>query len=209
MFKCFVNKHDDNCSNCLRIIDWIDSDEIRFWFAVNFFNDKVSDRDIIDRDLDVNDQFVEKLSDEIIFLTIFNFDNELFQATLKFWMRFSFWIAIRKTLFRVFAFFFRMIDWSAIWFITYKADFRETNRKSIARTKISQELAIVTIINRFATILSIDEVMLVLIAFIDVCVDALQISVLFFVDWLKVDDADVERIDQWRSIRWWIMQFDQ
>jgi 3-deoxy-D-manno-octulosonic acid (KDO) 8-phosphate synthase len=153
------------------------------------------------------------LSDEIIFLTIFSFNNELLQTTLKFWMCFSFWITIRKALFRVFAFFFEVIDWSAIWFITYKADFRKTNRKSIARTRISQEFTIVTIIDRFTTILSIDEVLLVrtidVIAFVDVCVDVLQINILLFVDWFKVDDADVERIDQWRDIRWWIMQFDQ
>jgi hypothetical protein len=153
------------------------------------------------------------LSSEIIFLIIFSFSNELLQTTLKSWMCFSFWITIRKAFFRVFAFFFRVIDWSAIWFITYKADFERTNRESIARTKVIQEFTIVTIIDRFTTILSIDEVMLVrtidMIAFADVCVDVLQISVFLFVDWLKIDDADVERIDQWRDIRWWIMQFDQ
>jgi hypothetical protein len=84
VFKCFVSKHDDNCSNCLRIIDQIDSDEVNFRFAVDFFNDEVSDRDIIDRDVDVNDQFFEKLSNEIISLIIFSFSNELLQATLKF-----------------------------------------------------------------------------------------------------------------------------
>ncbi len=84
MFKCLVDKHDDNCSNCLQIIDRVDSDEVRFRFVVDFFNDKINDRNIIDRNVDVNDQFVEKLRDEIIFLTIFNFDNELFQTTLKF-----------------------------------------------------------------------------------------------------------------------------
>jgi hypothetical protein len=84
VFKCLVDKHDDNCSNCLQIIDRVDSDEVRFRFVVDFFNDKINDRNIIDRNVDVNDQFVEKLRDEIIFLTIFNFDNELFQTTLKF-----------------------------------------------------------------------------------------------------------------------------
>ncbi len=84
MFKCLVNKHDDNCNNCLRVIDRIDSDEVNFRFAVDFFNDEVSDRNIIDRDVDVNDQFFEKLSSEIIFLIIFNFSNELLQTTLKF-----------------------------------------------------------------------------------------------------------------------------
>jgi hypothetical protein len=84
VFKCLVNKHDDNCNNCLRVIDRIDSDEVNFRFAVDFFNDEVSDRNIIDRDVDVNDQFFEKLSSEIIFLIIFNFSNELLQTTLKF-----------------------------------------------------------------------------------------------------------------------------
>jgi hypothetical protein len=83
VFKYFINKHDDNCSNCLRVIDRIDSDEVNFRFVVDFFNDEVSDRNIIDRDVDVNDQFFEKLSSEIISLIIFNFSNELLQATLK------------------------------------------------------------------------------------------------------------------------------
>jgi hypothetical protein len=209
MFKCLVSKHDDNCSNCLRVINWVDSDEVCFRFAVKFFNDKISDRNVIDeRDIDVNTQFFEKLSDEIIFLIIFNFDDELLQTTLKFWVRFSFRIAIRKAFFRVFAFLFEMICWSAIQFITYEACFRRTNRKSIARTKVSQEFTIVTIIDRFTTILFIDEVMLDTIDVIAV-VDALKIRVLLFIDWLVIDDIDIERIDQWRDIRWWIMQFDQ
>ncbi len=180
MFKCFVNEHDNDCKDCFRVVNWVDSDEKWFRFAVEL-NDEFISRDIIEWNVDVDVQFFEKLSDEIFILIIFELNDELFQTTFKSLTRFSFEIAIRKAFFEVIAFLFRIIRWSAVEFITYETLFRNANRKSVARSRINKKSTIVTIIVEFAMILFVDEVVIMnMITIVDV--NALKIRVILFID---------------------------
>ncbi len=180
MFKCLVNEHDNDCRDCFQIINQVDNDEKWFWFAVEF-NDEFINRDIIERNVDVDVQLFEELSDEILILIIFEFSDKLFQTTFKSLTRFSFEISIRKALFEVIAFLFRVICWSAVKFITYGTLFQNANWKSISRSRINRKSTIITIIVEFAMILFVDEVVIMNIITID-DVDALKIRVIFFVD---------------------------
>jgi disulfide oxidoreductase YuzD len=53
MFKCFVNEHDNDCTNCLQIIDRIDNDEKWFYFVVEF-NDEFINRNIVEQSLEID-----------------------------------------------------------------------------------------------------------------------------------------------------------
>ncbi len=117
-----------------------------------------------------------------------------FKQHFKLLTRFSFEITIRKALFEIIAFLFRMICRSAVEFITYKTLFRDANWKFIARSRINQKFTIVTIIVEFAMILFIDKIVIMSMITID-DVDALKIRVIFFVYWFVVDDIEVENVD--------------
>ncbi len=152
MFKCFVSDYDNDCKNCLRVINRINSDEKWFCLIVEF-NDEFISRNV---------QLLEKLSDEIFILIVFELSDKLFQMTFKSLTRFSYEIRIRKALFEMIAFLFNMIRRSTVEFITYEVFFRDANRKSITRSRINQEFTIVTIIEwfEFAMILFVDKVMI-------------------------------------------------
>jgi hypothetical protein len=195
MFKCFVNEHDDDCRNCLRIIDWIDDDEKWLCLVVEF-NDEFINRNIIERDLEIDVQLFEKLNDEILILIIFKLNNKLFQTTFKILTRFSFKIMIRKTFFDVVAFLFNMIRRSIIEFITYKTFFRNENWKFITRSRVNQKFMIVTIKRfKFAMILFVDKIVIMKMITID-NINVLKIRVILFVDWFVIDDIVIMRIDQ-------------
>jgi hypothetical protein len=82
VFKCFVSEHDNDCRNCLWIIDRVDDNKKWFCLTVEF-NDEFINRDIVERNLEINVQFFEELSDEILILIIFELNDKLFQATFQ------------------------------------------------------------------------------------------------------------------------------
>jgi hypothetical protein len=153
MFECFVNKHVNDCCECLDVIYWFDENEKCFTFVVNF-DDEFIIRCFFWWDI-VDNQFFEILSDEFIYVIVFVIDNKLFKTTFKFWTCFECRITIDKTFFRFFVFFFDMIRWSTCKFITYETDFKDTSRRLIMKTKVKCKLIIVTIVEMFTTILSI------------------------------------------------------
>jgi hypothetical protein len=122
-----------------------------------------------------------------------NFERD-FQLRLRFAKRF-----LKSS-----RFFFRMICWSAVEFITYETLFRSANWKSFARSRINKKFTIVTIIVEFAMILSVDKVVIMNMITID-DVDVLKIRVIFFIDWFVIDDAIIKKIDQIWEFRRWIM----
>jgi hypothetical protein len=187
--KCFVSEHDNDCRDCFRVINRIDSDEKWFRFAVEL-NDEFISRNIIEWNVDVDVLLFEELNDEILILIIFELNDELFQTTFKSLTQFSFEISIRKALFEVIAFLFRMIRRSAVKFITYETLFRDANWKSIARSRINEKSTIATIIVEFAMILFVDEVVIMSMITID-DVDALKIRVILFIDWFVIDDTAI------------------
>ncbi len=206
MFKCLVNEHENDCRNCLRVINRVDSNEKWFYFAVEF-NDEFINRNIVEQDLEIDELF-EELNDEILFLIVFKLSDKLFQTTFKSLTRFSFEITIRKTLFEIIAFLFRMICRSTVEFITYKTLFRSANRKSITISKINQKFTIVTIIEwfEFAMILFVDKI--VIMRMIMNTIDnanVLKIRVILFVDWFVIDDIEIKRVDQIWEFRRWVM----
>ncbi len=107
MFKCLVNKHVNDCRECLDVIYRFDEDEKCFRFAVDL-DDEFIIRSFLLWDI-IDDQLFEVLSDEFVYFIVFVIDNKLLKTTLKFWTCFVCRITIDKTFLRFFAFFFDMI----------------------------------------------------------------------------------------------------
>ncbi len=124
MFKCFISEHDNDCKDCLRVINRVDNDEKWFWFAVEFNNEFIN-QSIVERDL-VDVQLLEELSDEIFILIVFELNDELFQTTFKSLTRFHLRFRFAKRFLKSSRFFF-------VWFVGQELNLSHTKHFFEAR----------------------------------------------------------------------------